>query len=102
WEFSLPATLQNFFWLECLVSGTAFRIEEPKKLLKRVGICRVPKESTLALHLDESLVPQLVQVMGKSRIGNSKLFLNLSNDEAVRMRRQQELHDAEPRLHAHG
>jgi len=71
-------------------------------LLKGLGICRVSKESTLSLYLYESFIPELVEVMGKSRIWNLKLFLDFSDDKPVRMGRQQQLHNAEPWLDAHG
>jgi len=101
-EFFSPATLQNFLWLEGLISRTTFRVKEPKELLKCVGICRVSKEGTLTLHLDKPLVSKFVEVMGKGRIWNIELLLNFSDYEPVRMRGQQQLHNAEPRLDAHG
>jgi hypothetical protein len=57
--------LQDLFSRQCIVAGTAFRVEEPEQLLKGFRIGCVSQKRTLALHAHKPLIPELVEVMGK-------------------------------------
>jgi hypothetical protein len=47
------------------VASATLRIEEVKKLLECLRIRRVPKECALPPHLDQFLVLEFVEMMGK-------------------------------------
>ena len=81
------------------VQHSAYR--KPSSSCKRLGVGRVPEERALAPHLHQVLVLELFQMMRKGRSGNPQLALDVAHDQAVRMRRKQKLHDAQPRLRPH-
>lgn len=71
-------------------------------MLKRVEIGGVAKEGAFALHSDEIFGFQFIEMMGERGIGDVKLFLDFSYHEALGMGGEQQLHDAQARLGAHG
>jgi hypothetical protein len=93
--------LNDLLRLESLVARAAFRIKELKKFLKSVRVRGVVQESTLALYVYEVFRLELVEMVGQSGIWNFQFFLNLTNDEALGMGGQQQLHDPQARLSAH-
>jgi len=88
--------------LHGLVARAALRVQEPQKLLQSAGVGGVPKESAVAAHVHQILGLELLEVVRKSRAGNPELALDIADDQAVRVRGKQQLHDAEPRLGSHG
>ena len=59
----LFADLNDILWLERLISGAAFRIQELQQFLQRFRIGCVMQEGALAPRLDQAFVFELVQVM---------------------------------------
>src|SRR5437868_2485743 len=59
----LFADLNDSLWLERLISGAAFRIQELQQFLQRFRVGCVMQEGALTPHLDQSFVLELVQVM---------------------------------------
>jgi hypothetical protein len=59
------------------------------------------QESALAPHVHEIFRLEFVQMVRQGGIWNIQLLLNLSDDETVRMGRQQQLHDPQTWLRSH-
>ncbi len=85
-----------------LVAGAAFGIKKLQQLLQGVGVGGVAQEGALALDFHQAFGLQLVEVVRKRGVGDVELFLNLAHHQAFGMGRQQQLHDAQPRLGSHG
>src|ERR1700745_2964135 len=85
-----------------LVARAAIGIEEAQDLFERFGIGGVAKERTLAGDADEVFVPQFIEMVGESGIGDVEFLLDFADHEAFGMRLQQELHDAQAGFGAHG
>jgi len=79
----------------------AFREQKPQQVLQCFGISRVPQKLLVAADLDQPLVLQLLQMMGEGGRRDLEIALNIAHDEALRMGRQQQLHDAQSRLRTH-
>jgi hypothetical protein len=98
----LFADLNDSLRLEGIVSGTALGIKELQQLLQGLRICGVTQERALPAYKHQAFVLELVEVVGKRRVGNVQFFLDLAYHQAFRMRRQQQLHNTESRFSSHG
>src|SRR5580698_6264878 len=98
----LFADLNNVFRPHGFISSAAFGVEKLKDLLQRFGVCRVMEKRAFASHEYEVFIPQFVEMVRERGIRNVQLGLNFADDQAVWVGRQEELHDAEPGLRAHG
>jgi hypothetical protein len=85
-ELSLFADANNLFELDGLISSTALRVQELKKFLKCVRVGGVSEECALTLHTHEILAFEFLKVVRQSGIGNVEFDLDLSDDQAVRVR----------------
>src|ERR1039457_1190622 len=65
--------LYDLFRFDSLIARAALGIEELQQFLQGAGICGVTKKSTLPLHFDQAIGPQLVQMMGEGRVGDFEL-----------------------------
>ena len=101
-EFLLFADLDDVSGLQRFVSRAAFGIQKLQNFLERFGVGRVAQERAFALHADQVFIFQLVEVMRERGIRDIQFSLNVADDEAFRMRREEHLHDAQARLSAHG
>ena len=70
---------------------------EPRLSFNKVVVTRF----RITADLDQAFVPEFVEVMRKSRVGDAQFFLNLSDYETLRVGRQQELHNPQSRLCSH-
>ena len=79
--------------------------------IRRRGIAAVPAArrcwrcsagTCFPAALRPDLRSQLVEMVRKRRIGDIQFFLNLADHQALGMRGEQQLHDAQPRLGSHG
>src|ERR1700746_1271121 len=77
-----------------LVARAALGVEEAQDLFERFGIGGVAKERALAGDADEAFVPQFVEMVGESGIGDIEFLLDFADHKALGMRLPQELHDA--------
>ena len=85
-----------------MVASAALGIEELQQFPERFAVRGVVQERTFTTHVNQAFVPELVQMVGKSRIGDIEFFLNLSNHHALGMGRKEQLHDSKPGLCTHG
>src|SRR5579872_764517 len=93
--------LNNALRFERLVASAAFGVEELQQFLQGLSVGGVAEKRAFAFHVDETFGAQLVEMMREGRVGDFEFILNLANHQSFRMRRQQQLHDAEPGLRAH-
>src|SRR5216683_2710599 len=100
-SYRLEVIGSQLFRLQRLVPRAAFRVQELQKFLQRFRVRRVAQERTLSLHVHEPFILQLVEMMRQRRIGNLQFPLDVPNHQSLGMRRQQQLHDPEPRLRPH-
>src|ERR1035437_2470515 len=84
--------------LHFLFACAAFGIEKNQQFLKGFRIGRVPKECALAAHLDEVLMLQLFEVMGKRAGRYLQLTPDLAHNQPFRMSAQEKAHDPQTRL----
>src|SRR5260370_32790079 len=98
---SLFAT-DNLLRLDSLISGAALGVKKAQQFLERAGVGRIPQERAFPADGHQVFVLEFFQVVGQSGARNLKLAPNLANHHSFRMSREQEPHDAEPRLGAHG
>jgi hypothetical protein len=98
---SSAAQFKNGGRLDCLISGATFREKETKQFLQAGGVRRVPQEFLIAPHLNQPLVPKLVEVMRERRRSDIELHLNIAHDHTLRMGGNQQMHNAQARLRAH-
>lgn len=84
------------------IAGTAFRVQKLEDFPKRLGVRGVAQECAFAAHLHQVLIPQLVEVVGQGRVRDIEFFLDFSDDQTVGMGGEEQLHDAESSLGAHG
>lgn len=97
----LFTNLNDLLRSDSLVSCATLRVEELEQVLKGIGVCGVVQESTLTLHAYEVFCLELVEMVRQSGIWNFQFFLNLTDDEALGMGGQQQLHDPQARFSAH-
>ena len=98
----LFADLHDLLRLHSLVPGAAFGIEELQKLLQSFGIRRVAEKCAFPLHHDQVFGSEFVEMVGEGGVGDCEFVLNFADYEALRVSREQQLHDAKPRFRAHG
>ena len=60
------------------------------------------QKRALALDAHQVLILELVKMVRKRGGGDLEIVLNLADDKTLGMRGEQQLHDAQPRLSAHG
>ena len=75
-------------------TGTATDLEVP-------GFCGVSKKSAFAAHFNQPFVPELFEMVRKRRIRDIQSFLDLSNNQALRVCREEYLHDPQSGLCTH-
>jgi hypothetical protein len=93
--------MNNVLRPERLVARTALGIKELQDFLQCFGIGRVAKKRAFAANLDQSFVPEFVEMMGQCRIWDIQFLLDLSDDHPLRVSRQEQLHDAESGFRTH-
>jgi len=86
--------LDDLFWFNCLISGAALGIKETQQLLQCSGIRGVPQKGALPLDTHEVLILELFEVVGKSRIRDIQLLLDVADYKTFGMRGKQHLHDS--------
>src|SRR3954447_23958837 len=102
WTFLLLlAELEDGLRLNRLVAAAAFGIEEAEQLPQRVGVGRIPEIGAFPAYLHEVFVLELVEVMGERGGRNVQLRAHVAGDHALRMRREQQPHDAKAWLRSH-
>src|SRR3982750_4345066 len=102
WTFLLLlAELEDGLRLNRLVAGAAFGIEEAEQLPQRVGVGRIPEIGAFPAYLHEVFVLELVEVMRERGGRNVQLRAHVAGDHALRMRREQQPHDAKAWLRSH-
>jgi hypothetical protein len=94
--------LKDGFGRDGLVTGAAFRIKELKKVAECIGVGGVMKKRALAANVDQIFRFEFLEMMGESRSGNAQLFLNFAGHKAPGMSREEQLHNAQTGLGAHG
>jgi hypothetical protein len=80
--------LKNCAWLNCAVPRATLGIKKLQYLAERFRIRGVAKKSALAPYLYEAFVFELVEMVGKGRVRNVQFFLDLIDDQAIRVRGQ--------------
>src|SRR5271157_5334645 len=98
----LFAQHNDLFRFDCLVAGAALGIKETEQFLQRLSIGGVPQEGAVAADLHQAFILELVEMMGECRAGDLQFAADVAHHHSVGMRRQQQLHDAQPRLGPHG
>jgi hypothetical protein len=98
----LPANLNDLLGLHGFVASATFGIQKLEKFLQRVGVCGIAEKSAFSLNMHQVLRFELVKMMREGGVWNLQLFLNLADDQTLRVGGQQQLHDSESRLGPHG
>jgi hypothetical protein len=98
WDVISFAELHKRFRLYGFVAGAAFGVEEAEQFLERGGIGGAAEEGAFAGDTHQFLVLQFVEVVGEVGGGDSELVLNLADHHSIRVRGEQQLHDAKPRV----
>src|SRR5262245_15110234 len=91
----------NRFRFHDVVPGAALCMYKPHEYLQRTCVRLVPEECSLAPHVHHTYMLQLFEMMRQRRIRNLELAADIANDQAVRMSREQQSHDSQPRLRTH-
>ena len=82
---TLATQFKNGRRFHCLIPGAAFREQETEQGLQAGGVCRIPKKFLIPPHLNQPLVPQLVEVMRERGRRDIELRLNIAYDHALRV-----------------
>ena len=80
---SSAAEFKNGRRFHCLIPGATFREQETKQRLQAGGVCRVPKKLLIAPHLNQPLVPKLVEMMRERGRCDIELRLNIAYDHTL-------------------
>jgi hypothetical protein len=89
-------------WLDGLIACAAFGVQELQNFLESFGVGGVAQEGAFTVNAHEIFIFQFVEVMRKSGIGNVQFRLQFADDQAAGVGGQEQLHDAEAWLGAHG
>src|SRR6266404_357532 len=63
-----------------VAAGTAFGVQEPKQVLKRFGVRRIPEPLFVLLDRDQPLHPEFFEVMREGRVRYAELGLKITDD----------------------
>src|SRR5712664_786907 len=98
----LFAELDQVLRLERLVPRAALGIKKLHNVAQGIRVGDVMQKRALALDSHQIFILELVKMVRKRRAGDVELVLNLGDHESLGVRRKQQLHNAQPRLGAHG
>jgi hypothetical protein len=98
---SLLADLNDLFRPDRVIARATLGVQKLQQFLKRFRIGGAAQESAFAPHMYEVFRLELVKMMRQSGIRDIQLFLNLADDEAIRVSRQQQLHDSQTGFRSH-
>ena len=93
--------LHDLFRLECLVACAALGVEETQEFLKSVGVRRVPQKRALRCTLTRPSFFSLSRWWESVELGMSSSSWISPDHQTLRVCREQQLHDAQPRLGPH-
>ena len=101
-EKLLFADLYDSLWLYGFVPSATFGIEELQQFLQGFSVGGVAQKRAFALHVDQALGFQLLQMMGEGRVGNLQFLLNFADYQSVGVSGKQQAHDAQTGLGTDG